>query len=54
MEGRHLLDDEAIRAAQRRLWLELRLAPPGSRIAGWVWPICFVCVGLLLLSYRES
>ena len=35
-------------------WLELRLAPPGSRIAGWVWPVCFVCVGMLLLLYRES
>ena len=35
-------------------WLELRLAPPASRVAGWVWPGCFVCVGLLLLFYRES
>jgi putative copper resistance protein D len=35
-------------------WLELRLGPPGNRIAGWVWPICFVLVGLLLLSYREA
>lgn len=35
-------------------WLELRLPPPGSRIAGWVWPVCFVLVGLILLSYREA
>ena len=35
-------------------WLELRLDPPGSRIAGWVWPVCFLLVGLLLLSYREA
>jgi putative copper resistance protein D len=35
-------------------WLELRLNPPGSRIAGWVWPVCFVLVGLILLSYREA
>ncbi len=35
-------------------WLELRLDPPGSRIAGWVWPICFLIVGLLLLMYREA
>ena len=35
-------------------WLELRLAPPGNRIAGWIWPICFVGVGILLLLYRES
>lgn len=35
-------------------WLELRLDPPGNRVAGWVWPVCFVLVGLLLLSYREA
>ncbi len=35
-------------------WLELRLDPPASRRAGWVWPICFVLVGLILLDYREA
>jgi putative copper resistance protein D len=35
-------------------WLELRLAPPASRVAGWVWPICLVFVGCLLLLYREA
>jgi len=35
-------------------WLEIRLKPPASRVAGWVWPICFLLVGLLLLSYREA
>ena len=35
-------------------WLELRLNPPASRIAGWIWPVCFVFVGLLLLLYREA
>jgi putative copper resistance protein D len=35
-------------------WLELRLGPPGNRIAGWVWPVCFVLVGLMLLGYRET
>ena len=35
-------------------WLELRLDPPGNRIAGWIWPVCFLFVGLLLLSYREA
>ena len=35
-------------------WLELRLDPPGNRIAGWIWPICFILVGVLLLSYREA
>lgn len=39
-------------------WLELRLDPEANpvaiRIARWVWPICFVFVGLLLLNYREA
>ena len=35
-------------------WLELRLDPPGNRIAGWIWPVCLVLVGLILLSYREA
>ena len=35
-------------------WLELRLDPPGSRIAGWIWPVCFILVGVLLLLYREA
>ncbi|MGI4978220.1 MAG: hypothetical protein ACRYG6_14875, partial [Janthinobacterium lividum] len=36
-------------------WLQLRL-PPGrtTRIAGWVWPICFVLIGVALLLYREA
>lgn len=35
-------------------WLELRLDPPGSRIAGWIWPFCLTITGLILLSYREA
>ncbi len=39
-------------------WLELRLDPTNNRvaqrIAGWVWPICFILVGCMLLSYREA
>jgi putative copper resistance protein D len=39
-------------------WLELRLdpraAPVAQRIAGWIWPACFVFCGLLLLLYREA
>jgi putative copper resistance protein D len=35
-------------------WLELRLPGRGGRIAGWVWPVCFVFIGMLLLSYREA
>ena len=35
-------------------WLELRLEPPSNRIAGWIWPLCFLFVGLVLLAYREA
>ncbi|HTA85417.1 MAG TPA: CopD family protein [Silvibacterium sp.] len=44
-------------------WLELRspqdedMPDMGSRIvriASWIWPICLVLVGLILLNYRES
>jgi putative copper resistance protein D len=43
-------------------WLELRLDEPGTpiqdsrprRIAGWVWPVCLILIGILLLNYRES
>ena len=41
-------------AAGLARWLELRLDPPGNRIAGWIWPVCFLFVGYLLLSYREA
>jgi putative copper resistance protein D len=35
-------------------WLELRLNPPGSKIAGWVWPVFLMLAGLVLLDYREA
>ncbi|MBV9250336.1 MAG: CopD family protein [Acetobacteraceae bacterium] len=39
-------------------WLELRLDPRTDalayRISGWVWPVCLVLVGVILLSYREA
>lgn len=35
-------------------WLELRTAPPLSTRAGWIWPLAFAGVGLVLLFYRES
>ena len=35
-------------------WLELRLPGRGGRIAGWVWPVCFLLVGIILLWYREA
>ena len=37
-------------------WLEVRL-PAGTRevrVAGWVWPVCFVLVGVMLVLYREA
>jgi putative copper resistance protein D len=41
-------------AAASSRWLELRLDSPESRIAGWVWPSCFLMIGALLLTYREA
>jgi putative copper resistance protein D len=36
-------------------WLELRLQDKrDSRIAAYVWPVCLVLVGIVLLDYRES
>jgi len=35
-------------------WLELRADGPVRRVAGWVWPVCFLVVGAILLSYREA
>ena len=36
------------------LWLEVGARGKALRWAGWVWPSCFVLIGLLLLSYREA
>jgi putative copper resistance protein D len=35
-------------------WLEIRLPQDRTRVLAWVWPACFVLVGVVLLSYRES
>jgi putative copper resistance protein D len=35
-------------------WLEIRADGPVQRAAGWVWPLCFLFVGILLLLYREA
>jgi putative copper resistance protein D len=35
-------------------WLELRLPPSDRKIPSWIWPVCFVLVGLSLLLYREG
>jgi len=37
-------------------WLELRLPQetPVRKYLAWVWPVCFILVGLLLMDYHES
>jgi putative copper resistance protein D len=39
-------------------WLEIRLNPRENpvawQIAGWLWPVCILFCGLLLLLYREA
>jgi len=35
-------------------WLELRLPGRVSGVAGWVWPVCFAFIGVLLFFYREA
>lgn len=35
-------------------WLELRGTGRGKRIAAWVWPVCLICIGMILLNYREG
>jgi putative copper resistance protein D len=35
-------------------WLEVEAPQTEGRWAGWVWPVCFVLIGLLLLGYREA
>lgn len=37
-------------------WLELRLPPDNHarKYLAWIWPICFIIVGLILLDYREA
>jgi copper resistance protein D len=34
-------------------WLELRLPPEDRTVPSWIWPICFVLIGVGLLNYRE-
>ncbi len=37
-------------------WLEIRL-PGGDRTKpwlSWIWPVCFILVGAVLLNYREA
>jgi putative copper resistance protein D len=35
-------------------YLELRLPGREGRIAGLIWPVCFILVGVVLLFYRET
>ena len=35
-------------------WLEIRLNQDRTGILMWIWPICFVSIGFLLMNYRES
>jgi putative copper resistance protein D len=35
-------------------WLELRGSGRGKLIGAWIWPMCLVCIGLVLLNYREA
>jgi copper resistance protein D len=35
-------------------WLQVKAPEDEGRWAGWVWPACFVLIGLLLLDYREA
>jgi putative copper resistance protein D len=35
-------------------WLEIRLDGRGARVAGIAWPIFFILVGAVLLTYREA
>jgi len=37
-------------------WLELRLPPENRarKYLAWVWPVCFIFVGLILMDYHEA
>jgi putative copper resistance protein D len=37
-------------------WLELRLPPENQarRVLSWIWPVCFILVGLVLMNYHEA
>jgi copper resistance protein D len=35
-------------------WLELRTDGRTRTICSWLWPVCFLLVGVVLLTYRES
>jgi putative copper resistance protein D len=35
-------------------WLEIRLPRDRTRVVAWIWPVCFVLIGAVLMLYRES
>lgn len=35
-------------------WLEIRLPRDRTRAFAWIWPVCFVLIGVVLLNYREG
>jgi putative copper resistance protein D len=37
-------------------WLELRLPEPipARKCLAWVWPVCFIMIGLILMGYHET
>jgi putative copper resistance protein D len=35
-------------------WLQLRLPARDQAIVSWIWPVCFVLMGGILLNYREG
>jgi putative copper resistance protein D len=37
-------------------WLELRLPEENHtrKYLAWVWPVCFIIIGLILMDYHES
>jgi len=35
-------------------WLEIRASGTLARVAAWLWPLCFVGLGVVLVFYRES
>jgi hypothetical protein len=37
-------------------WLELRLPEPirARKCLAWLWPVCFIMIGLILMGYHEA
>ena len=54
MELSHLAVGLLAVAASCARWLEIRAQGTIARIAGWIWPLGFVAIGVVLLFYRES